>query len=102
MHCPNITAPIDDATMLGMRHAYQAAVSWMDEQIGSVLAELDSLGLTATTLVLLHGDQYVTSMSRRTFLSSTHSVSPCICSGWHLGEGNSWHKVSRLLCFWLN
>ena len=59
VHCPTITTPIDDDTILAMRHAYQAAVSWMDHQIGEVLNELDSLGLTSNTLVLLHGDQYV-------------------------------------------
>ena len=71
VHCPEITQPLDDVTTLGMRHAYQAAVTWLDHQLGTVLTELDTLGLTATTLVVFHGDH-----------------------GWQTGEHNSWHKFT--------
>jgi membrane-anchored protein YejM (alkaline phosphatase superfamily) len=40
-----------------MRHAYYAAVSWMDHNVGTVLDGLDSLGLNDDTIVLLHGDR---------------------------------------------
>lgn len=56
IHVPNITIPIEDAVAREMRHAYMAAVSWLDEQIGTVLDELEELGLSNNTIVLLHGD----------------------------------------------
>ena len=38
------------------RSGYYAAVSWTDSQIGRVLDELDALGMTKNTVILLHGD----------------------------------------------
>ena len=51
------------------RAAYYAAVSWADYAAGEVLAELDALQLTSSTLVVMHADH-----------------------GWHLGEYNMWEK----------
>lgn len=31
-------------------------MSWVDHQVGRILSELDSLGKTDETIVLLHGD----------------------------------------------
>lgn len=55
-----------------IRHAYMASVSWVDSQIGRVLDELDTLGLTSSTLVVLFGDH-----------------------GYQLGEHDSWHKQTN-------
>ena len=56
-----------------LRHGYYAAISYMDAQIGRVLAELDRLGLRENTLVAFASDH-----------------------GFHLGEHGLWAKTS---CF---
>ena len=59
---PQITKPIPDTVALAIRHAYYAATTWMDHQIGVVLGELERLALTQTTIVhvlcapVLHGE----------------------------------------------
>lgn len=58
-----------DAQVKTYRAAYYAAVSWGDFVAGKVLDELDALGLTDSTAVVLHSDH-----------------------GWHLGEYNMWEK----------
>ena len=55
-----------------MRHAYYAAVSWLDHNLGTVLDSLEAEGLKDNTVVLLHGDH-----------------------GWQLGEHDSWHKFTN-------
>ena len=44
----------DDREVL--RHAYFACISYVDAQVGKVLAELDALGLADNTIVVLWGD----------------------------------------------
>ncbi|MEY4387779.1 MAG: hypothetical protein RLY20_3062 [Verrucomicrobiota bacterium] len=56
-----------------LKHGYYAAVSYMDAQVGRVLAELDRLGLRDNTIVILWGDH-----------------------GWKLGEHDAWAKHSNV------
>lgn len=51
-----IDKPLPAWPTLQMRHAYYAAVSWVDYQIGRVLSTLDDLGLTESTIVVFHSD----------------------------------------------
>tara|TARA_B110000208_G_C11769264_1_gene429768 strand:- start:600 stop:2219 length:1620 start_codon:yes stop_codon:yes gene_type:complete len=41
------------------RLTYYGAIAWVDSQIGRVLNELDALGLSSTTLVVLHAEYVV-------------------------------------------
>jgi iduronate 2-sulfatase len=64
--------PIDEATARQLLHAYAACVSFIDAQVGRILAELDALGLGDNTIVVLWGDH-----------------------GWHLGEYGIWGKATN-------
>jgi arylsulfatase A-like enzyme len=66
---PDGSIPDDLARQL--KHGYYAAVSYMDAQVGKVLDELDRLGLTKSTIIILWGDH-----------------------GWKLGEHDAWCKHS--------
>ena len=61
--------PLPDDLARELMHGYHACVSYTDAQVGRVLAELDKLGLTDNTLVVLWGDH-----------------------GWHLGDHGQWAK----------
>lgn len=61
--------PIDEASGLKLLHGYHATVSYLDAQVGKVLAELDRQGLAESTVVILWGDH-----------------------GWHLGDHGLWSK----------
>ncbi|MES2693285.1 MAG: sulfatase [Verrucomicrobiota bacterium] len=65
-------SPMPDATARHLIHAYAAAVSFMDAQVGRVLAELERLGLARNTIVVLWGDH-----------------------GFHLGDVGHWGKQTN-------
>ena len=56
-----------------MRHGYLACVSYVDKQVGKVLAELEALGLADNTIVVIWGDH-----------------------GFHLGEHTFWGKHNTM------
>lgn len=65
--------PKDEAFHRQARWAYYACVSYVDAQIGKVMAELKALELDTNTIVVIWGDH-----------------------GWHLGEHNFWGKHNTL------
>ncbi|MEX2511671.1 MAG: sulfatase, partial [Cyclobacteriaceae bacterium] len=60
---------ISDEYARKLKHAYYASVSYADALIGKVLDELDRLGLSENTIVVVWGDH-----------------------GWHLGDHRVWGK----------
>ncbi|VGO19218.1 sulfatase-like hydrolase/transferase [Pontiella sulfatireligans] len=54
-------------------HGYYACISHVDEQVGRILDELDILGLSSNTVIVLWGDH-----------------------GFHLGDHNEWGKHTNL------
>ena len=61
--------PLDDKLTRRLIHGYYAATSYMDAQLGKVMAALDETGLARNTIVVLWGDH-----------------------GWHLGDHGMWCK----------
>lgn len=66
-----VNGPIDAATSRELLRAYYACASFVDVQIGRVLAELDALDLRDNTMIVVWGDH-----------------------GWHLGEYGIWGKAT--------
>lgn len=64
-----LNRPLSDAYSRKLIHAYYACVSYVDAQIGKVLAALDENGLSENTIVVLWSDH-----------------------GWHLGDYHVWGK----------
>jgi len=65
---PNYGKP---GEMLKMLQAYYASTTFMDAQLGRLLAALERTGQAANTIVVMLGDH-----------------------GWHLGEHGLWHKFT--------
>ena len=61
--------PLSEAKILELIRAYAASTSYMDAQVGRVLRQLDTLGLSENTVVAFVGDH-----------------------GFHLGEHGTWRK----------
>lgn len=61
--------PVSDAYARKLRHAYYAAISYTDAQVGKILAELKNSGLDKNTIVVVWGDH-----------------------GYHLGDYRVWGK----------
>jgi len=55
-----------------LKHGYYASVSFVDAQVGRLLAALENSGLNENTIIVLWGDH-----------------------GWKLGEHNSWGKMTN-------
>ena len=66
---PSGDAPLTEEKVLELIRGYAAATSYMDAQVGRVLNQLDTLGLTENTVVFFCGDH-----------------------GFHLGEHGTWGK----------
>lgn len=66
------THAVPDWVQRDQRHAYYAAISYVDEHIGAILAELDSHGLHEQTIIVMHADH-----------------------GYQLGEHGIWEKKSN-------
>lgn len=49
-------SPVPDSAARDQRHAYYAAVSYVDEHVGAILAAVEAAGLAANTLVVFHSD----------------------------------------------
>lgn len=64
--------PLTREKIAELRHGYYASTSFTDAQIGKVLDELDRLGLSEKTVIVLWSD-----------------------NGWHLGEQNLWCKFTN-------
>src|SRR6185437_5085291 len=62
---------VDDATIRTARHAYYAAISYVDERIGQILTALHGAGLAGDTIVIFTADH-----------------------GEMLGERGLWYKMS--------
>lgn len=65
----SLQKPVSDAYARKLRHAYYAAISYTDAQIGKVLDELKNSGLAENTIVVVWSDH-----------------------GWHLGDHLVWGK----------
>lgn len=66
---PNLETVASEAYARKIKHAYYAAASYSDAQVGLILAELKALQLEENTIVIIWGDH-----------------------GWHLGEQQIWGK----------
>lgn len=66
------SGPLTPAQTAELRHGYLAAISFLDAQVGRVLAELERSGLAANTVVVFWSDH-----------------------GFHLGEHDLWAKTSN-------
>lgn len=63
------SGPLDESLRRKLIHGYYAAMSYMDAQLGKVIAELDRLDLAQSTIIVLWGDH-----------------------GYHLGDHGMWNK----------
>lgn len=64
---------MDEPRIREALRGYYASTSFMDDQVGRVLAGLDRMGLSSNTIVVFWGDH-----------------------GWHLGEHTKWQKMSLM------
>ncbi len=64
--------PLSDSVSRQLIHGYLAATTYIDAQVGMIMARLDSLGLKENTIVVVWGDH-----------------------GWHLGDHGIWGKATN-------
>ena len=74
-----VKEPLSEEKTLELIRGYMAATSYMDAQVGRVLDQLDMLGLTEKTIVVLCGDHgfHLASMK-------LGGRGPCL--KWHFGH----------------
>ena len=65
----SLNQPVSDAYARKIKHAYYAAVSYIDAQVGVLIDEVKALGLEENTIIVIWGDH-----------------------GWHLGDQRVWGK----------
>jgi arylsulfatase A-like enzyme len=63
---------IDDELAIKLKHAYLACVSYVDAQVGKIVAALDEAGVRDNTIIVVWSDH-----------------------GWHLGEMGIWGKATN-------
>jgi iduronate 2-sulfatase len=68
----DINTTLPDSVTKELRRAYFSAVTWVDSLIGEVVSEIDSLGLSDSTIISFIGDH-----------------------GWMLGEHGEWGKKTN-------
>ncbi|XP_046560858.1 iduronate 2-sulfatase-like [Haliotis rubra] len=71
-HTGHINFTFPDQITLEMRQAYYSCISYIDYELGRVIAELDNQGLTNNTIISFWGDH-----------------------GWQLGEHSEWQKETN-------
>ncbi len=64
--------PLTDAQIIELRHGYYAGITYLDAQVGKVLAKLEQAELSDNTIIVFWSDH-----------------------GFHLGEHNLWCKTSN-------
>jgi arylsulfatase A-like enzyme len=103
------THAVPDFVQRDQRHAYYAAVSYVDEHVGAILAALEEKGLANSTIVVFHADHGYQVRRRRARARSAPRVLPAprraraVCaqltaapSPLHqLGEHGMWEKKSN-------
>nr|WP_250629736.1 sulfatase [Aureibaculum algae] len=65
----NLKHPVSDKYAKKLRNGYYACVSYIDQQVGLLINELEALSLDQNTIVIIWGD-----------------------NGWHLGDQQVWGK----------
>ena len=66
------SGPLGEELSRTLKHAYLASVSYVDAQIGNLLAALEQAGLRDNTIIIVWGDH-----------------------GWHLGDMGVWGKATN-------
>lgn len=49
-------SPVPDWVARDQRHAYMAAISYVDEHVGAILSRLESAGVADNTIIIFHAD----------------------------------------------
>ncbi|TNJ46243.1 sulfatase [Tamlana fucoidanivorans] len=65
----SLQKPLSEHYSKKLIHAYYASISYIDNQVGKLMTELEQLGLSDNTIIILWGDH-----------------------GWHLGDHRIWGK----------
>ena len=65
----NLKHPVSNEYAKKLRHAYYSCISYVDQQIGLIVNEINSCGLGENTIIVVWGDH-----------------------GWHLGDQQVWGK----------